>query len=997
MATPDAEAAATRHGRSPGVRSRVARSLALDLLDAPKTQRRAWLHSLDPAERARVFAEVQRETGTLYACWHDDPYGFVEDVLGETMWGLQREVMDSIALPGVKRVIVPAGFGIGKTFLAGRMVAWAGAVNPVGAIKIPTTATRMRQVRSQLWPHIKTAVAKGKLPGHTDTVQWVADDMYGNETQIAYGFSAAPTDEAAMQGIHGCYSSDVEILTNEGWKFFPDVRGDEQVMSLRADGVAEWGPITEVTNVEIDGYLNVHDGTRVNFSVTDGHRMLWSPMHYRKPDRLVCPYCDTEVGAKGRAQHEGKHLRAGAVWIEREWAPVAAAERRWQLGSYMDLPQEFFVRRTNTWEGTPFGPVTFAGTRSGPDLTFQSDQFARFLGWYVAEGRVHERPIGKATRRTICVAQMQGDKYEQITALLDEVGVKYVRTDHSIRFLHKNFALWLQEHCGVGSGEKRVPKLIMDAPQPIIRAFLDTYRMGDGTRHTHPDSARYVTSSKLLADDIHELLVKMGTARKLRLMHPAGSGGEINGTAFTRKRDVWVVTEAGRPADSNVKKANVSRVRHQGPVYCVTTPNETLMVRRNGTPMWCGNTPKLLLVVDEAGGIAPLIGKGTNNLLTGDAKMLAIGNPSMDEPGSWFERISEEGLNPEEPSTLAVRISTLDSPAITGEVTPLCRACVPNLDGHTIAGGFPSHLPDRDWMMRTLREWGVMLPPDAPIGVVAQAALESGVPYLIAKVLAMFPKDSGNQIMPSSWVEAAEAVEEPSGDDYVRLCDLGLDNELDKHMVKRGAWIRLGVDVASDGGDELAVYRSVGDMLQQVHVSSGSQNADAMVVAEKIAGYIDQARALAGALGSTRPVRVKVDGNGLGWGVVGVLKRWTRTDRLVGVEVVSVMVSESPEREDESAVMRPYRKRDEMFLAGRFLLQPDPSTGFGRVRLRVDHKCKVQLSTVGYSNNAAGYVVAESKGSMKKRGLSSPDRAEAALLAVYEPMPVGMMRRGLLN
>ncbi|MET9110530.1 hypothetical protein [Streptomyces zhihengii] len=45
-------------------------------------------------------------------------------------------------------------------------------------------------------------------------------------------------------------------------------------------------------------------------------------------------------------------------------------------------------------------------------------------------------------------------------------------------------------------------------------------------------------------------------------------------------------------------------------------------------------TPKLLIVVDEAGGIARTIGNGTNNLLTGDARMLAIGNPAMDDPRS---------------------------------------------------------------------------------------------------------------------------------------------------------------------------------------------------------------------------------------------------------------------------------------------------------------------------------------------------------------------------
>lgn len=632
MSTADARAALDRQQRGAGVKSRDARSVALDLLDAPRDQRRLWLHTLSETERSYVFGEVARETGTLYGLWHDAPVGFVEDVIGETMWGLQANVMDAIAIPEADRVVVPAGFGVGKTYLAGRMVAWAGAVNPIGTIKIVTTATRLRQVRSQLWPHIKTAVAKGKLPGRTDIMQWMARDTFDNLVQIAYGFSAPPNDEAAMQGIHG--------------------------------------------------------------------------------------------------------------------------------------------------------------------------------------------------------------------------------------------------------------------------------------------------------------------------------------------------------------------------------------------------TPKLLLVVDEAGGIAQLIGKGTNNLLTGDAKLLAIGNPAMNEPGSWFEGAVKEGEDPEETETLNIRISTLDSPAITGEPTPLCRACVPNLDKHTISEGYKgkSHLPDWRWLRRTLNEYGIQIDRDCrDIDLVRNLCRESGQPYLIAKVLAEFPKDVGHQIIPSSWIEAAAESEEPYDhtscdhtagvctatsllEGYVRLNELGLLEETADYAVKRGSWIRLGVDVAADGGDEFTIYRIIGDVLHQVHASAGSQNADPNAVADRIIGEIIRAEQLAKAIGTTQPVRVKVDMNGLGWGVVGVLKRWAETNAATSAQVVGVMVAESPAKDDPAAAMRPYRKRDELWLAGRFVMQPTGPGQPGRLRLRVDHRCRVQLGLPQQGYNSQGFVVVESKDSLRKRGLSSPDRAEGALLAIYEPEPINARkRRGIIG
>ncbi|MFD7288490.1 hypothetical protein [Streptomyces sp. NPDC059863] len=96
-------------------------------------------------------------------------------------------------------------------------------------------------------------------------------------------------------------------------------------------------------------------------------------------------------------------------------------------------------------------------------------------------------------------------------------------------------------------------------------------------------------------------------------------------------------------------------------------------------------------------------------------------------------------------------------------------------------------------------------------------------------------------------------------------------------------------------------------------------------------------------------------------------------------QIVGVMVSESPSQDDPGAVMRPWRKRDEMWPAIRSLLQPDPSWGRGRLRLHVDKK-------------------AATKKAMRARGMKSPDRAEAVLLALYEPEPLYKpRRRGLLN
>lgn len=384
----------------------------------------------------------------------------------------------------------------------------------------------------------------------------------------------------------------------------------------------------------------------------------------------------------------------------------------------------------------------------------------------------------------------------------------------------------------------------------------------------------------------------------------------------------------------------------------------------------------ILLIVDEAGGIAPMIGHGTNNLLTGGhAAMLAIGNPAMDDPASWFEELCLEGEDPDEPTTITLPISSLDSPAITGERVPYCNDCPPGVKRHSLA----DHMPAQDWVDRTVRSYG------------------EDHPYVIAKVYARFPKSGGGMIIPSTWVESAMTSEDPTGPGWVRICDLGLEDETATHTVREGSWVRLGVDVAADGGDEFAIYRSVGDALQFRHASAGAANDSQVTVAEKILEEIHAAQRLADALGSQHPVRVKVDQNGIGHGAVSMLERWASTGKH-RAQIVGVMVSESPGQDDPGAVMRPWRKRDEMWLATRSLLEPDPSTGDGRLRLRIDKRAAAQLTTPKQLSNSAGYTLVESKKAMLSRGMKSPDRAEAALLSVYEPEPlVKPRRRGLLN
>ncbi|GLX93549.1 hypothetical protein Hesp01_14990 [Herbidospora sp. NBRC 101105] len=153
---------------------------------------------------------------------------------------------------------------------------------------------------------------------------------------------------------------------------------------------------------------------------------------------------------------------------------------RWRLIEYKDLPNSFITRRTNTWGGgSNPDTVAFAQSscpgRKAITYTFGFEDWARFLGWYVSEGWTSVSTNSNSYR--IGIAQMQGDKYEEIAALLTRMGITFSRLRHQLRFSHYTMGEWLREHCGVGSGNKRVlPALRKPYPRALRRSSTRSAR-----------------------------------------------------------------------------------------------------------------------------------------------------------------------------------------------------------------------------------------------------------------------------------------------------------------------------------------------------------------------------------------------------------------------------------------------------------------------------------------------------------------------------------------
>src|SRR5208282_3869419 len=140
--------------------------------------------------------------------------------------------------------------------------------------------------------------------------------------------------------------------------------------------------------------------------------------------------------------------------------------------------------------------------------------------------------------------------------------------------------------------DKFIPAEILDASAEQLAIFWRFYLLGDG--HAEKGGRQKIaTCSKRMADDLQEVAQKMGMQASVRERRSdVGRVAMINGRAINTERLNYVVTLRTSP---KYLVQHADRVPYDGRVYCVTVPNETLYVRRNGRPSWCGNTVAPLL------------------------------------------------------------------------------------------------------------------------------------------------------------------------------------------------------------------------------------------------------------------------------------------------------------------------------------------------------------------------------------------------------------------
>lgn len=383
----------------------------------------------------------------------------------------------------------------------------------------------------------------------------------------------------------------------------------------------------------------------------------------------------------------------------------------------------------------------------------------------------------------------------------------------------------------------------------------------------------------------------------------------------------------------------------------------------------------VLVILDEASGIAESLWNAVDGLLTNEAaRVLAIGNP--EDMSSHFAAICQPGSD-----WHVIRIDGLRTPNFTeAEVSrfPLVKALMEHegipYDTEDVPAALRPMLITPLWVHERFRRYCSvpadaherMSPPDLREYVARKA---EGSPLFMTKVRGLFSEGSATRVIPYGWVQrAVERWKDWETGCPARRADpvLGLSarEAVPPRQQQPGRRV-VGVDVAGEGDDQTAIAVREGDIITELHRYN---EADTTVTTDYAAGFL---------LNQIQAVAV-VDVIGIGAGVRDLLRRQ-------GFATVGFNAGRQSDRTTRDGEFKFTNDRDAAWWNLRELLDPSRKGG-STVMLPDDEQLIRELTAPTYTPRTAkgiGRYKVESKDDIRKRLGHSTDSADAVVQAFW--------------
>jgi hypothetical protein len=352
--------------------------------------------------------------------------------------------------------------------------------------------------------------------------------------------------------VDGCYDEETEVLSENGWKKFNNLQIGERLYTRNAEEKIELQACEKIISMNYDGILHHYQMRNLDSVVTPDHWNFVSLVH--KP----------------------KHSKS---WFE--------VPQRIQSKNMKNKRCIFYS--DGTWEGKE-EQVFRIGSMCLP-----MNLWLKFLGYWLTDGTKNCHKTSKEGYQVVIVQRKESWKqmFEVTKQLFPEATYYFNQSNrsHIISICNKNLWNYLNQF---GMKHQRfIPKEIKFLQKSQLTILFDALLLGDGSKREK--YIRFWTCSERMRDDFQELCLKVGFSASYS---GRKKDSNINGRPIIAKRITYCLNvrlKHLRPLwipqlNGKYKSRNFQEIEYHGNIYCAIVPNHVLYVRRNGKPIWSGNT-----------------------------------------------------------------------------------------------------------------------------------------------------------------------------------------------------------------------------------------------------------------------------------------------------------------------------------------------------------------------------------------------------------------------
>ena len=361
-----------------------------------------------------------------------------------------------------------------------------------------------------------------------------------------------------------CYTPEVMILCESGWKQLKDVTKDDNVLTLNTEtNKIEIQKVSKKIEYDYDGELINLESRNISESVTPNHGY---PI-YNRYNKFSGFYT-----AENIFNHEVKDQAHSFIPKQGNWT---------------ESGDEFFTLKGIE---TPTSRTLRNHPDCQEDKKIPMDAFMKFMGIYLSEGDYSK------TGNDVRIYQVKPSICSMVEDLMVELDLKYTvniskNGSHTYRISDPRLHSYVKV---LGDCyNKYIPFELKQQSKDNLRALYDWFMLGDGRiRGVKRNKKTKLTNdafsvSQQLAFDLNEIQLKIGYSGDYHIEDRLIDERDIKGeNCVDMHFSIRSLTKGIYLDDRHLK---MKKIPYNGKVMCIEVPNHTFYVMSNGKCHWSKN------------------------------------------------------------------------------------------------------------------------------------------------------------------------------------------------------------------------------------------------------------------------------------------------------------------------------------------------------------------------------------------------------------------------